>query len=418
MTRPGAARSLWLLHGLAAAAVVVGVAAQFSGPAVPDIGPLPAGDTVFDADYLARAEAFRAPIYLTATAAIVLRLLVAAIVALSPFGRRLTGRLIARVGVARPARAAATVITAAVVATDIVLLPLAFFLGYVHEGNFGLRTQGFSGWLYDWAVVHAPVWLGVAVAALVGFALARRFPRSWAPLGGLAVGLVTALVVFVSPLLFEPLMYRFTPLQPGPVRTEVERVLQRSGEDVERIYVADASRRSTRENAYVSGFGASERVVLFDTLLENRSPAEVGLVLAHEVAHKRNADVLRYALLTVAAAVAAAYVLKAVVTVRTRRELQRGDGDPNGAAAVLLTVVVLSLLTMPVQAWLSRRAEAAADLGSLEFTGTPDVFVEMHKGLAQSNLLEPLPPRPVIWYWGSHPPTMARIGMARWWERQ
>ena len=385
---------------------------------MPEVGPLPAPDTAFDAAYLARAAAFRRPIYIAATAAVLIRLAVAAAVALTPAGRRFTAAIINRVGAARPARAAAAVVVIVVIATDLLLFPLQFWIGFVHEGNFGLRAQGLAGWLYDWFVVQAPVWLGVAAATLVGYVLARRVPRAWAPAGGLVVGLFTAMVVFVSPLVFEPLMYRFTPLEPGPVRTEVERVLERSGQSVDRILVADASRRSSRENAYVSGFGASERVVLFDTLVTGRPPAQVGLILAHEVAHKRNGDVVRYTLLVVAAAVAGAYLLKAVVVRRTRRGRQAGDGDPHGAAAVLLAVAVLSALAVPAQSWLSRQTEAAADLGSLEFTGTPDVFVEMHQGLAKSNLLEPLPPRPVIWYWGTHPPTMARIAMAKWWELQ
>ena len=419
MTQGGAgARSVWLLHGLAASAAVVGVLAQFSGPALPDIGSLPVPETVFETEYITRAAAFRRPVYVAATVAVVLRIAVAALVACTPPGRRLTAAVVQRVGTGRPARAAAAVVLAMVIATDLALWPLQFWIGFVHEGTYGLRTQGLGGWLYDWIVVHGPVWLGAGAAGLGGFTLARRFPRAWAPVGGLVVGVVTAVVVFVSPVLFEPLMYRFTPLEPGPVRTEVERVLQRSGESVDRIYVADASRRSSRENAYVSGFGASERVVLFDTLLDRRSPAEIGLVLAHEVAHKRNGDVVRYTLLTVAGAIAAAYVLKAVVRRRARRGWQNEDADPHGAAIIVLTVVVLSALAVPVQSWVSRRTEAAADLGSLDFTATPDVFVEMHRGLAESNLLEPLPPGPVTWYWGSHPPTMARIAMARWWERR
>lgn len=419
MTHGGAgARPVWLLHGLAATAAVVGVLAQFSGPALPDIGPLPAAEAVFDSEYMTRAAAFRRPVYIAATAAVMLRIGVALLVACTPLGRRLTTAVIQRIGTGRPARAAAAIVLATVMATDLALWPLQFWIGFVHEGTFGLRTQGFSGWLYDWVVVHVPVWLGVGAAGLGGFTLARRFPRAWAPVGGLVVGVVTAVVVFVSPVLFEPLMYRFTPLEPGPVRAEVERVLQRSGESVDRIYVADASRRSSRENAYVSGFGASERVVLFDTLLDRRSPAEIGLILAHEIAHKRNGDVVRYTLLTVAGAIAAAYVLKAIVGRRARRGRQDADADPHGAAMVVLTVVVMSALAVPAQSWVSRRTEAAADLGSLDFTATPDVFVEMHRGLAESNLLEPLPPRPVTCYWGSHPPTMARIAMARWWERR
>ena len=394
------------------------MAAQVLAPSVPDIGPLPAPQTAFEPAFLARAEAYRTPLYVVGAVAIVVRVAVAAAIALTSRGRALAAAVVIRVGRHRPARAAAAVITATIVATDLLLFPLSFWAGFVHDGAYGLRTQGLAGWLYDWTVLAVPVWLGVAAIACIGYWLARRAPRLWPALAGLAAALAGAVVIFLSPLVLEPLLYRFSPLPPGPVRTEVEQVLARANEDVAEIVVADASRRSTRQNAYISGFGASERVVLYDTLLAGRPPAEVGLVLAHELTHKRNADVARYTLLVGAGSVLAAYAVAVVVRRRAQGGQQADQADPTGAAAVLLTVVVLSVLAMPVQSWFSRRTEAAADLGSLQFTDAPEVFTRMHVGLAQSNLAQPQPPGVVSWYWGTHPPTMARLAMARWWEQQ
>ena len=85
---------------------------------------------------------------------------------------------------------------------------------------------------------------------------------------------------------------------------------------------------------------------------------------------------------------------------------------------VALTLVVLNIASLPVQSFVSRRAEAAADLGSLELTDDPGVFSTMQHGLTKANLNEPLPPSAVTWWWGSHPPAMARLEMARWWEQQ
>lgn len=347
-----------------------------------------------------------------------MRLVVAVVVALTPFGRRLTARIIDRVGKQRPARAGAAVITVVVVATDVILLPLVFWARYIHDGAYGLRTQGVAGWAYDWAVVHAPVWIGVAVLALIGYRLPRYLPALWAPVAGVAVGLLGGLVAFASPLLLEPLSFRFEPLADGAVRAEVERVLAAAGEDVDEILVADASRRSTRQNAYISGLGSSERVVLYDTLVQQRPADEVGVVLAHELAHKRNADILRQVGLSVAGGVIGAYAVWGVVRRRSRAGRQDGDADPRGAAVVLLVIVVLHLLAAPVQSLISRRSEAAADLGALQLTAAPDTFARMQIGLTTANLSEPSPPDLVQWWWGSHPSAMARLTMARWWEGQ
>ena len=411
-------RSAVLLHAGAALVFALGIAAQLVRPLAPDLGAPPLPDTAFDAAFLARAASYRNPLYAVATAALILRIAVFALLALTAPGRALVDRVVRTIGPGRAARSAAAVITGAVIAADLVIAPLSFWAGYVHDGRFGLRTQGLAGWTYDWLVLHVPVWLGVAVLALVGYWVARRWPSGWPPIAGLAAGLAAAVVTFASPLVLEPLVNDFTPLAAGPVRDEVVAVLDRAGEDVDEILVADASRRSTRENAYISGFGASERVVLYDTLIEQRTPAEVGMVVAHELAHKRNADVLRFVALAAAGALIAAYAVDATTRRRTRAGRQSAPADPRGAAVVALTLVVLNIASMPIQSFVSRRAEAAADLGSLELTDAADVFATMQRGLTTANLNEPLPPAAVTWWWGSHPPAMARLEMARWWEQQ
>ena len=417
VTAPAALRRLEpLVHVLAVGVIAVGVIAQFSGPSPIDVGQPADPSTAFDAAYLARARAYRYPLYAAAAAVVVLRLAVPAFFVFTGRGRAAAARLVERGGgQQRPARAAALVVTSLVVVTDLVLLPVEFWAGYVHDGRFGLRSQGLGGWLYDWAVLHLPVWLGVALATLLGYWIARRLPRVWAPVCGIGAGLVSGLLVFVSPFVLEPLLYRFTPLPQGPVRTEIERVLDRAGEDVDAILVADASRRSVRQNAYVSGFGASERVVLYDTLVEEREPAETAVILAHELAHKRNGDVVRYLLLSVAGGGIAAYLLWLLLRERTGLGLQRSPADPAAAAVVFLAVVVMTIVAMPVQAAISRRVEAVADGGSLEYTADPVTFAQMHRALARTNLSDPLPPALVTWYWGTHPPTMARLALARHW---
>ncbi|HVM19787.1 MAG TPA: M48 family metalloprotease, partial [Egibacteraceae bacterium] len=390
--------------------------AQVWRPLAPDVGPGAAPLTVFDPAFLAEAAAYRRPLYVAAAAAVAVRLGMLAAIALSPIGRRLVRRLVDAVGPDRPATAAAAVATGAVVAADLAVLPLALWAGYVHDGIFGLRTQGLGGWAYDWLVAHGPVWLAVAVGTAVGYRVARRIPRSWAPVGGLAVGVLGGLVVFVSPVVLEPLTYRFTPLPDGPVRTEVERVLATADARVEAVVVADASRRTTRQNAYISGLATSRRVVLYDTLVDQRRPDEVGVVVAHELAHDRHGDLPRMVALTVAGAVLTAYVLRWSLSRRIAAGRQATVTDPRGAAIVVLIIVVLTTVSAPVQSVISRRAEAAADVGSLQLGGDPDAFRRMHVALTRANLSEPRPPRLVTWWWGSHPPTMQRLALADWWD--
>ena len=408
----------WLVHGAALVLLVVGVGAQLVRPLAPDLGPAAPPQTAFDATYLALAAAYRRPLYIAAFVELLARVGAAAALALTPWGRRVVAVIVARVGDHRPARAATVVVTTAVVAIDLLLLPLVFWAGFVHDGNYGLRAQGLAGWLSDWSVYHVPVWLGVAALTLVGYRLPVWWPRLWAPVAGIGAGLVAGVLAFASPLVLEPLMYSFDPLPEGPVRAEVERVLVGAGEEVGAVVVADASRRSSRQNAYISGLGASERVVLYDTLVADRPPDEVGMILAHEIAHKHNGDIARFVGLSLAGGIVGSYVVAAVVGRRTAAGRQSGPADPRAAGVVALTVVLLSVASMPLQSYVSRRAEAAADLKSLAFTDAPDVFARMQRGLTEVNLSHPSPPAVVTWWWGTHPPTMARLTMARWWEQR
>ncbi|HVM14129.1 MAG TPA: M48 family metalloprotease, partial [Egibacteraceae bacterium] len=283
-------------HGVAGLVVAAGVAAQVLRPLAPDLGPAPPPTAWFDAAHLAHVHAYRRPLYAVGAVVLVLRLTLPCLVAFTRTGGRLVDRVVRRVGEGRPARAAAVVVLAAVISADVLVLPLAFWTGYLHEGAFGFRTQGPAGWTYDWLVDKVPVWLVVGGLVLSGYGVARRLPRAWPPVAGLGAAAFTVLLVFASPLVLQPLIFDTKPVPPGPLRTEVERVLAASGQDVDRIVIADASRRTTKRNARISGLGASRRVVLYDTLLQSHPVDEVGLVLAHEASHARNADLVRGAL--------------------------------------------------------------------------------------------------------------------------
>lgn len=405
-------------HAVAAAVVVVGLAAQIIRPTAPDVGPALAASAFFDDAFLQRAAAYRRPLELVALAALVIRLAVAILVGFTPAGRRLTNGLLFRLGglvERRPSLAAAVVIVGTVIATDLLILPLAFWAGYVHDGTFGLRTQDAAGWFFDWAAVQGPVWVGVAVAAGGGYAIARRAPRTWPVIAGVSAGLLGAFVVFAGPLVLEPLQFRLRPLEPGPVRTEVERVLAEADLDGLQILVADASRRSTRQNAYVSGLGATRRIVLYDTLVDQRPPAEVGTILAHELGHRQHGDLWRGALFGAAGLIVAAYLLDRLARRRLRVGRQRELADPAAAGAVFAAVTVLVVLSLPLQHAVSRRAESAADAASLRLTQAPETMLRMQQGLAIANLSDPDPPRWVQLLWGSHPPAVERLTRARRW---
>jgi STE24 endopeptidase len=226
-------------------------------------------------------------------------------------------------------------------------------------------------------------------------------------------------------VLIEPLSNRFTPMADGPQRQGLLRLAERDGIHVDDVLVADASRRTTAENAYVSGLGGTRRIVVYDTLLRGATPHEVKLVVAHELGHVAAHDVRLGtslgALGAAAAVLAGSWLLEPGG--RRRRALLhragvRGLGDPGAIALALALVAVGSVVVAPASTLVSRRIEARADVHALDLTRDVEGFAQMQRRLAVTNLSDL---QPTWWrsaFFATHPTSPWRIAMARAWAEQ
>lgn len=302
-------------------------------------------------------------------------------------------------------------------AIAVVTLPIAYASGYLTERAWGLSNQDASGWLIDWAKRHA-FWIPVYSALLAGFLAAiRRWPRrGWmvAAGGGVVVAIVAT---FLAPRVIDPLFHDFRPLDDASLRSEIVDLGDRAGIDVERVVVMDASRRTNRLNAYVTGFGATRQVVLWDTLLDRAPRDEVLLVVAHEIGHAAERHVPKGLLWSLPAIVLGAWGLHALARFQARRDpVLDGPGDPAGLPLLWLAVSLALFTTSPAVSALSRAMEAEADWISLELTGEADTFVRVETRLARANLSPIAPPAWLVFWRWSHPPVLDRIGMAAHWR--
>jgi STE24 endopeptidase len=398
----------WLLA--TAFVVVAGVGAVLVRPLAPDLGVPPPAGRWFGPDLLARIAAYRAPLRGAVVAGLLLEVTVPVLVAVTPAGRRLAAALVTRAGDGRPVRAATAVAAMIVVLGAVVHLPLGLW-AHLHARAFGLTAQPLAGWAGDRAIEVGVATVATAIVVATTYAVLGRWPRHWVLLAA-PVGLLLVTVATVAmPLVVEPLRFDVVPLRDGAVRDALEPVLDAAGEPDATVVVADASRRTVRQNAYVAGLWGSRRIVLYDTLLE-RSPSQVALVVAHELAHQRNRDIARGVLAAAAGLTAVAAVVAAVLRWRVRTGRQATVGDPHGAAAVVATAVVVLALSAPIAAWASRRVEAAADLGSLRLSGAVADYCATHRGLVERNLSDPAPPTWERLWWWSHPPATARLALA------
>jgi Zn-dependent protease with chaperone function len=272
----------------------------------------------------------------------------------------------------------------------------------------GLNTQSWSGWAVDQTKSLA---IGATFSAAGGVAfvaLVRRMPRWWWLAGSGGAVALAAASLFAGPVLLDPIFNTFTPLAEGRTRASVLALAEQAGVVVGEVYEVDASRRTTAANAYVTGLGATKRVVLFDTLLKDFTPEEVDLVVAHELAHVHHRDVPRGLLFLLVVAPVSVAAAKLLVEAWVPEPEDRGTAAVLPAAALAMGVVSAAVSTVSNQ--LSRRVEARADTYALTLTQAPEAFIAFEQRITRKNIAEPDPPRWLTFLLSTHPPALKRIG--------
>lgn len=368
----------------------------------------PSRGAAFTDDQVARHGAYRGPSYLALALSIALEASVLVVLARGPMARAIAA--IERVPGGLVVHAAlAGVLVALVLA--VAALPLGYVRGFVVERAWGLSTQDLAGWLSDRARGAAVGAVVSAVAAIAFFAVARAWPRTWWIAGWAAFSALTALLVYLAPVVVAPLFNRFTPLEPGPLRARVVELARAAGVDVGDVLVADASRRTTAENAYVAGLWGTKRMVLYDTLVEAGDRRETEFVVAHELGHAAEGHVGKNVLVASAGLFVAFAALGWLATRRAPWAWAGASGaaDLRAIPVLLLLALAGTLLAMPLENWLSRRFEARADAIAVELTQDPDAAVRAFRRLAFANLADLRPPSVAVWALYTHPPIPERI---------
>ncbi|MBV6509672.1 MAG: Protease HtpX [Acidimicrobiales bacterium] len=283
-----------------------------------------------------------------------------------------------------------------------------------HDRRWGLSTQTGRGFLADQAKSFALSFVLSCILLIPIYWLIRNIGIWW--LIGWAVT-VSFTVVFglLYPVLIAPIFNKFTPLRDEDLEARIRRIARLAEVEISGTYVADESRRSRRDNAYVAGLGATRRVVLFDTLLEHPHDV-VEQVVAHEVGHWR----LRH--LPKQIPVAAATLLVVFVVLRLvagwswiyQQAGTTGIGDPGSLPILLVAAQAAFVATTAATAWLSRAFERQADEQALLLLDDPQALMDMHRRIHVKNLAD-LDPSPLRYLQLSHPPAAERLAFASRW---
>jgi STE24 endopeptidase len=406
-----------LVLGIALAVVIV-VRTPWTVLPEPPGGSAPLDPTAgLSAAQLQRAHAFAALLRPASLFSLALGLAVAGVLGLTPLGGRLVRAVARPLGGGWVWQVLLGVLALSAIGR-VFTLPLSAYAEVIQH-RYGLSTRGWWLWLRD-VVVATAIDAGLTALGLLALVwLARRAPRTWWAWGALGAAALVVVGSFLWPVLIEPAFNRFEPMSAGALRSDLLALAEKNGTPVQDVLISDASRRTTALNAYVSGFGSTRRIVVYDTVLEQLPDDQIESIAAHELGHVAANDVLTGTLtgaLGAAAGVAALGWLLSITPLR-RRSGADSPGDPRIVALVLFLMAVGTLLSTPLQNLVSRQIEARADVHALDLTRDPDAFMAMQRELAVTNLSEPDPPAALQWFFGSHPTTAQRVGFARDWER-
>lgn len=397
-----------------AGAVVIAVMARTPGdPAATRPGPGVHDASLgahFTDEQIARHGSYRAPMYALVGISTLVSLSLLVLLARGPwagFVDRIGGAPGGWVVLAFVAAASLTLLSI------LVALPLAYVKLRIDQA-WGISTQDLTGWSVDRGKSAA---VGVAIGAIAAcafYGVVRAAPTTWWLWGWGVFSALTGIMFLLYPVVIAPLFNTFTSLPEGELRAQILQLGEEAGVPLDDVLVADASRRTTAENAYVAGIGPTKRMVLYDTLLDSGTPEETLFVAAHELGHRRESHILKGLVMACLGLFVGFALLKWLsgVAAPWRWAGANGVGDLRALPVLLLFSSLLTLVVTPVQNAASRAMERDADRIAVDLTDDPEPAVSSFRRLAFSNLSDLRPPAALVALLYTHPPIRERIERA------
>jgi len=297
-------------------------------------------------------------------------------------------------------------------------LPFSIYDTFVIEEKFGFNKTTPKTFIMDFiktmgtaAVLGSPLVAGILWIFI-------HLPLAWLWAWAL-VSVYQCFVIWIYPVVVLPLYNKFTPMEPGALRSAIEGMARRCDFHLNGIFEMDGSKRSTKANAYFIGFGRTKKIALYDTLIEEQSQDELVAVLAHEIGHFKLHHIIQRLVVSIIQT-AVLFFLLGLVTGGGKFSRELFDAFGVEKISVHVGLVLFSLLFAPASrllgiaaaAW-SRKHEFEADAYAARATGKPESLVTALKKLSAKNLSN-LTPHPFrVFLDHSHPPVLTRIDALR-----
>ena len=302
-------------------------------------------------------------------------------------------------------------------------LPLSYYQGFVRQHAYGLSNQTFAKWARD-EVTGLVIGLVVGVLFIwVPYLLLSRSPKRWWLYTGLLAIPFIVLSILVQPVWIDPLFNKFGPMKDKTLETEILALADRAGIEGSRVFEVAKSEDTKAVNAYVTGFGSTKRIVLWDTILAKLNREQLLVVMGHEMGHYVLGHVWKSILSLSTLIILALYAVhRTAGWLITRYRHRFGFTELSDVASLPLILIlfsVASLVVTPVALAMQRHFEHEADRFGLEITHDNYAAASAFATLQQENLAVPRPGPLYTWWRASHPSLGDRIDFSndyRPWE--
>ncbi len=295
--------------------------------------------------------------------------------------------------------------------------PLRFYFSYIREHSYGLSNYTLGGWFKDFlkGVVLNFV---TAIPIVAGLFYLLQFDLWWI-YAGIALTLLRILFTYIIPVVVLPFFYKMEPYKDEEHRKKILEIARNAGlNNIENVYVANESAKSTKANALFSGFGSTKRIVLFDTLTGAFTKDEIETVIGHELGHYTHRDEFRDVVLQTILVFPMLFVIDIVLRTYIGTFGISSPADVAILPLILLSYSVLGLIAMPIENTYSRKMEREADLFALDSIRKPDAQISTEKRFADMALSE-IKSHPITGFaLRSHPDTVDRIKSCEDWKRR
>jgi len=306
-------------------------------------------------------------------------------------------------------------IGALLVLHTVVNLPFSYYSTFVIEERFGFNRSTRKTFFLD--LVKGTVLIaviGAPVLAAILWLFESTGELAWLWCWGVLTAF-TLVLQYIAPTWIFPLFNKFEPLEDGELKQAIMGYAQKVSFPLSGLFVIDGSRRSSKANAFFTGFGRNKRVALFDTLIKNHGTEELVAVVAHEIGHFKRKHILKSMLLSIVHTGLVFWIMSKVLSLDGMFEAFGIEGRPLYAGLVFFSLIytpVELVLSFILQA-LSRRNEFEADQYAAETTGTPESLAAGLLKLSTDSLSNLTPHPFYVAMNHSHPPVLERVAALR-----